>query len=311
MGTDSTTGRPELVILASRGDAAASALALLLRRRGRISVALIDEAAWASARFVHRPASGLARSGQAAGGEDGGMSTGALTGDAVQVGARMVVDAGVRAVWCRLPAVRAARLPAGDQEYGDAELFALTLSWLTGLGDRVINQPHPTGLSGRPIDVVELHHLAAQVGLATPEIVLRSNESAARDGTAAGTRGGSRRRQWDGLMVPMEPPSPVASPTPPLAEPACWAEPLTDLRTVVITGDQVPAVPGPDGTPLARLAASAGLRLAEVTLGRRPGENQLLVAGLASVPTMAAAGDLPVCAAFLERRAHAVARVAA
>jgi hypothetical protein len=255
---------------------------------------VVDEAGVAGGRFVHRPSSGRVDPTVTIG------SVAAVAGDRLQVGSHPVDLSAASLVWCRLPAARAPRLPAADQDYGDAEMSALMLSWLTGLGDRVVNQPHPLGLAGHQVDLVELHELAARVGLSTPDIILRSSASAWPDPDR--DRELLSRRLWAGDVVPAQAPEQSTMAGPPLPLPGCWAEPLTEVREVLVVGGQAPLLPGPTGAALARLAAEAGLLVAEVTIGRRPGEMPWLVAGLSPVPALTGAADLYACAAYLERR---------
>ena len=282
----------EMIILASYGDPGAAAAAALLRRRGRVQPRLFDDGALASARFVHHPSSGPAAALRGA--------NVSLPGDVVEFGSAVKVDAGTGVVWCRLSAVGAARLPAPDQEYGDAEMFACTLSWLAGLGDRIINQPGPGSLAGTQVDAIGLHALAEQVGLSAPDLVLRSSEASAPPSTPDGSE--LERSRWDGLTIPTGLLMVEPRWGPPLPEPACWAERLVEVRTVLVAGGRAPgAPPGMEGQ-LALLAAAAGLDLCECTIGRRRGGPEWLVAGLAPVPRLSNPADLIRCVMHLERR---------
>ena len=291
----------EIVILADHGDPGAAAAAMLLRRRGRVRPPLFDGAALASARFVHHPSSGpVAASGAA---------PVSLPADVVEFGSADTIDAGTGAVWCRLSTVGAARLPVPDQDYGDAEMFAGTLSWLAGLGDRIINRPRPASLAGTQVDAVELHALAEQVGLSAPDLVLRTSEASAPPLPAGLAE--LERRRWDGLTIPTKTLMAESRCGPPLPVPVCWEERLIEVRTVLVAGgDAGAAPPGVEGQ-LIRLAAAAGLDLCECTIGRRRGGQEWLVAGLSPVPTLSRAADVIRCVQYLERRACHARDVAA
>jgi hypothetical protein len=54
---------------------------------------------------------------------------------------------------------------AADRDYATAELGALGLSWLAGLGDRVVNRPSPIGLAGAYRSIGQWRWLARMAGL--------------------------------------------------------------------------------------------------------------------------------------------------
>ena len=292
MRSSDPTRQPLLIILADRRDATAAATAIMLRRRGRVQVHLIDEASLLRAKIAHHPSSGPL------GELDQPHGVGALPEDVVELGPHLRVEADTGGVWCRLAAVRAPRLPPRDQDYGDAEMFAFALSWLAGLGERVVNRPDPLSLAGKQVDVLQLQRLAQQVGLSTPELTLRSCESARAPATARSPV--LRRVAWDGLAVPATALVPESGLGPPLPEPSCYAEPVIDLQRVLITGDQAVGVPPSLGRKLVGLASAAGLDLCEMTIGHRTGQQDWLVVAVSPVPTRLDLAQLTACAAYLE-----------
>lgn len=64
-----------------------------------------------------------------------------------------------------VPTLLFTRMAAGDREYARTEFYALLLSWLASLGERIVNRPAPSGLSGPALRPWQWMARAAQVGL--------------------------------------------------------------------------------------------------------------------------------------------------
>ena len=198
---------PSVAILARRDDVAAVALATLLRRRRRCRVVLVHDRDLASAQVVHRPSSGTVRGGA-------GASPLALAGDALRLPDGTCLDATIDVVVCRLATLAPARQSSPDrQSYAEAEMFALALSWLSGLGDAVLNRPCPISLAGAEVDLLRLHRLAADTGLAVPQLQLNVNAARGR------VEAGRQRLEWTGQWLPrssaMIDPEVTGPPSPP------------------------------------------------------------------------------------------------
>jgi hypothetical protein len=262
---------PSVAILARRDDVAAVALATLLRRR-RCRVVLAFDHDLAVAHVVHRPSSGSVRGGT-------GASTLALAGDVVRLPDGTSIDATTDVVVCRIATLAPARQSSPTrQSYAEAEMFALALSWLSGLGDAVLNRPSPTSLAGAEVDLLHLHRLASGVGLAVPDLRLwvnaaRSPGQAAREGTG-----------------------------PPLPRPGTWSEPVEPICRALVLGATVHGAPSSLHSRLAVLAAAAGLVVCEIGLGRTASLDEPVVTGISAVPLLAEPGRLALLADFLAER---------
>lgn len=281
-----------VIVVGAHGDAAAGAVVTLLRRRGRHAV-LVDEVAVARAVLVHRPASGPV------GGDARG--TGAMSGDLLQLpdGSEIGPQSGLL-VW-RLDSFPVALLPEAHRDYAAAEGFAVGLSWLTGLGQVVLNLPDPTGLAGARVDLLRLHQLCGKNGLAMPAFELCTNQAVA--GRAA-----AREWVWQPPGLP-DPGAAVAATGPPLPRPVLRLGPVTATSTVLVLEGRVhgPSEVGADA--LAGLVGAAGLRCAEVSVGRT-GDGPVIT-GLTPVPTLRGPGQLAAFTEYLERRLESRAEVAA
>jgi hypothetical protein len=274
------------MVLAHRGDGAAVALATLLHRRGRCQVSYADDHDLARAEFVHRPSSGPIE------------SPGPPAGDRAQLPGGAVIDANTDVVLCRLATLRPPRQARPDQqEYAEAEMFALALSWLAGLGDAVVNPPTPLNLSGAEPDLLRLHRLASGVGLTTPRLVLTSN--AARSSANSG-----RALDWPAGGLPRA--YAVAAPIisgPPLPRPRATAEPVRPRGSALVLGDWALDAPPGHEDRLVALVRAAGLAVGEVALAERPSLPAPLVIGLSAVPALTTAARLAALAGYLEQRA--------
>lgn len=279
--------QPCVAVLACRGDGVAVALATLLRRRGRCRVTLADDHDLARASFVHRPSSG--------------PPPGAATsdpGDLVRLAGGEVIDAGTDVVLCRLATLRPPSQSRPDQQaYAEAEMFAVALSWLLGLGDAVVNRPTPLSLSGAAPDLLQLHRLAAAVGLAVPRLTLTSNAARA---PAAPAR---PLLDWPGAGLPSTYAvvEPVAGP--PLPRPQATGEPVRPRGTVLVVGDRVLDAPAGLAGRLVELVRAAGLSVGEVSLAESPAHTEPVVTALTAVPPFTAPHRLAALAGHLEDRA--------
>jgi hypothetical protein len=281
---------PSVAILARRDDVAAVALATLLRRR-RCRVVLAYDHDLAVAQVVHRPSSGSVRGGT-------GASTLALAGDVVRLADGTSIDATTDVVVCRIATLAPARQASPTrQSYAEAEMFALALSWLSGLGDAVLNRPSPTSLAGADVDLLRLHRLAGDAGLAVPHLQLSVN--------AARGRVPSRRQRlgWTGPWLPRS--AAMADPEvtgPPLPRPGAWSEPVQPAGTALVLGAAVHGAPTSLHSRLAVLAAAAGLAVCEIGLGHTASAAEPAVTGVSAVPGLAEPGRLPLLADFLAER---------
>ncbi len=282
---------PTVAILAHRGDAAAVALATLLRRRGRCQVIYAEELALAGARIRHRPSSGPLNGER--------PDAGAMPGDMVQLPTGVTLGPDTAVLVCRLTSLAPARQTNADhQGYAEAESFAYALSWLAGLGDAVVNRPTPMGLPGIQPDLLRLQQLAAGVGLTVPRFQVASN--AAQSGSPAGLR----PVDWTPPGLPLAALSgPSVSSGPPLPRPVLSLEPVQPIGAALVLDRQVIGAPPGLESRLAALAADAGLRVAEVGLARNDG-GATVVTELCPVPRLTTADQLTGCASFLERLAH-------
>jgi hypothetical protein len=293
--------RPTIAILAHFGDAGAMALTAHLRRRRRVEVLFADEHALAYACFVHRPPSGLP------GTTFSGLGSTSSIPEAVYLSDGSVIDRTTDLIVSRL-ATFAPPLQStpSRQEYADAEVYALALSWLYGLGDRVVNRPSPTGLVGGQPDVLRLASLAADVGLATPRVRLTNNGSSAAPP-------GWTRLCWSGLALPgAYPTETVPAAGPPLPMPAIFTEPVRFLCVAAVAGERVVGAPrGLDG-PTAVLVAEAELDVAEVTFGVAWPSGAPLVLEVRPTPRILDIAQLDLLASYFEQRAskHHAARAA-
>lgn len=123
------------LILAHSRDPTANALALALQRQGTFAVECASIDQLAAARWQHALAAH-------------GMVTTALN-----LGGG-TTDAAPDVVFNRLHAATTQHFDGWnviDRQYGQTELLALLLSWLTSLGDRVVNKPVGGSLAG-PLD---------------------------------------------------------------------------------------------------------------------------------------------------------------
>lgn len=280
---------PTVAILAHIGDAAAVALATHLRRRGVAEAVFADERALARARFVHHsPCGSLER------------ATAAPIPDAVYLPGGPVLDGHTDLIVSRLSSLAPARQATPvRQEYADAEAFAYALSWLAGLGDRVLNRPTPRGLAGPQPDVLRLAQLAAAVGLATPHVRLATN------GASAAPIGSARLR-WPGLTTPVAYPTHVHTAAgPPLPMPAMFAEPVSLVAISLVADGRVVGAPqGLEGRTAA-LVAAAELNVAEVIFGQAGPGGSPLVLEVRPVPRIVDFLQLDLLTQYAEQRAAA------
>ncbi len=269
---------PSVAILAHRRDLAAMALATALHRRGRCRVVLCDEYDLVRARVVHRPNDGL--------------------GDVVELSGGIRISAEIDVLLCRIAALPSATQSDPDrQAYADAEMFALAVSWLAGLGDAVVNRPSPLGLAGLEPDLVRLHRLAAEVRLAVPRLRLTSN------GARCPTDPALRPLHWPAVGLPRwYAPVQYAAAGPPLPRPTAAGEPVRPLGPALVAGDEVVGAPPELHDRLVALARVAGLAVCEVGLGWVDSAAEPVVTGLSAVPGLTGPGQLAALADYLERR---------
>jgi hypothetical protein len=287
-----------IVVAAHRGDAAAMALATLLRRRGRRRTMLVDEAQLSRSTIVHRPSSGPVTNS---------ASRLSLTGDALRLPDETLVDAASAVVLWRLARFPTGVMPVEHREYADAEAHAFAVSWLSGLGRAVVNRPDPMSLPGAHPHLLQLSTFARQVGLSAPAFQLRSS------GASGMRMPGLAARAWTGQFIPFSPETGGAeSSGPPLPRPDLRVEPFANPSTVLVLGDAViGADPTLAGAGLARslveLARVVGLDCAEITLAQARGSGRCVVTGIAPVPSLAGPGHLAALAVYLECRSAAQA----
>ncbi len=255
-----------VVIVAGSADGGAASLVQALLARG--SPPTVVEPSWlAGARWTHA----LDTSGRAA------TTIGLPDG-------RWIRDGEVGAVLCRAPAVpqpRFARSPAADRDYASAELGALVVSWLRGLGDRVVNDVDgisPVGPSWAPWRALDE---ARQAGLpVAPSLVATSGR------LVPGFRGS-----------PYDARRPFAT------------APREIVDRVVVVGSRAYGGPAADlGPACVRLAERARCRVLEV--GFSLGDDGRLEAGwVSAVPALTEPPELGAVADLLERisSGHAVA----
>lgn len=281
-----------IVVVAARGDAAAVALVTLLRRRGCHTL-LADEHAVVRATLEHRPASGRI--------EPGRQGTAALAGDVLKLPGGVQLGAATGLLVWRLDGFPVAQLPPEHREYGESEGFAAGLSWLTGLGDLVLNRPDPLGLAGARADLLHLARLAREAGLAVPAFDLRTNDAA-----VGGREPGFLALDWTPPGIPDPAAAGPAPDGPRLARPVFGIEPFVSEPAALVLDDTVigPTQPWSThaGPALAGLARAAGLRCAEIGLGRtRTGRP--VVTGISPIPTLRQPSHLAAFADYVERRA--------
>ncbi|MDF1489877.1 hypothetical protein [Tessaracoccus caeni] len=292
MFTGRGTGR-RIVVVASHDDAVAATTADLLRTHASQPALLVDESTLSRARVVHRPASGPAAS-------KGDVR--AVAGDALTLPDGTVLDAASCLIWWRLPGYPAPLVAADHRDYAAAETHALGLSWLAGLGQAVVNAPHPTCLAGLQPSLLQLGMFARQAGLRMARFALASSATHYRRGP------GLAAACWDGLVVPTgvgHADKPRGGP--PLPQPLFLVEELEWRTTMLVVGNEV-AGPRLDlREQLVQLARLADLACAEVSLGEDPGTGEAVVTGLSPIPELTQVSQLTAMVRYLERRAEAPA----
>ena len=279
---------PTIAILAHLTDAGAAALAAHLRRRGHAKVFFANERDLVGARFVHRPPSG---------GLDG--QAGAPIPDSIQLAGGSLLDERTDLIVFRMSALAPARQATKErQDYADAEAFAVALSWLAGLGDRVLNRPSPMGLAGRQIDVLRLAQLANMVGLTTPPLRLTTNGASAAPA-------GWTRLSWQGFALPVAyPTQTIPASGPPLPMPAMFAKPVELLTVALVAGRRVVGAPPGLDVRTCALVEAAELNVAEVHFGvPGPGDTPLVL-GVYPVPSIADGHQLDLLTWYAEQRAY-------
>jgi len=209
-----------------------------------------------------------------------------------------VVDEATDLIISRLSSIPPARQATKErQEYADAETYAVALSWLAGLGDRVLNRPNPMGLAGRQPDVLSLAVLAAEVGLSTPRLRLATN------GVSIAPPGWDRQN-WSGSTVPVAVPT-QTSPAgiPPLPMPAMFTEPVELLTVAAVAGGRVVGAPLGLDERTSALVEAAELNVAEVTFGAAGSDDAPLVLAVRPVPRVVDIHQLDLLTWYAEQRA--------
>lgn len=246
-----------VVIVAGPGDGGAASLVQVLLARG--SPVTVLEPAWlAAARWAHA-LDGSGRPSTTIGLPDG----------------RWVRDREVGAVLCRtaaFPQPRFDRSPAADRDYAAVELTALVVSWLRGLGDRVVNGVDgvsPVGPSWTPWRALDEARRAG-LPVATPVVA-----------TSGRLVPGFRGSPYDARR-PLE------------------TAPGEIVDRVVVVGSRAYGGPAGVGPACVRLAERARCRLLEVGFCR--GADGGLVAGsVSSVPALTDPSVVHAVADLLER----------
>lgn len=275
----------EIVVAAAQGDAAASSVVAALLRGGR-HARLVDEATLARAVLAHRPASGLP-----------GQGTRALPGDRLRLpDGRELGPATAVLVW-RLDTFPVAAVSAEHREYAQAEAFAAGLSWLTGLGENLLNRPAPLGLSGGRIDLLRLAQLCEEHSLAIAPFELCTNQAASRPVS------GIQAWPWDPLGLPDPQPRRTPLPAgPPLPRPVLRTGVVQPADPVLVLDGRVVGSPALPRDRLAGLVAAAGLRCAEVSMGTTA-DGRPVVTAVSPVPRLRAPGHFVAFVSYLSERA--------
>jgi len=158
-------GRRVVLVVGDADDGGARAVAqAVARARPDRDVRWVPGPTWARVRWTHRvSATGIVRTRLT------------LPGP----GRAPLRDEDVAAVWYRAsarpPHALAAAAPA-DQDYAAAELQALVVSWLAGLGDRVVNAVSGDGPGGPPLPAARWRVEAAAVGLPVTRAVAATSQ---------------------------------------------------------------------------------------------------------------------------------------
>jgi hypothetical protein len=153
------------LVLAHSGDAVAHWAALGLRDAGLAPLELVTaEELCIGASWEHRVSSERASVGIEL--ADGRVIAGDRLG-------------GVLNRLTHVPAAYLSRVAASDRRYVTAEVAALLLSALEALPCRVVNRPHPLGLSGHWRWPAEWHNLATEAGLPVTPYALDSDRGVA------------------------------------------------------------------------------------------------------------------------------------
>lgn len=269
---------PSVLVIASRGDVGAVALATLLRRRGATRVTLLDAGTFSRSPITLHPESGPPGAGASA-------------------------DPQADLIYCRAATFDAPVFtrPA-DSEYALAEMHAVGLSWLWTRREVVVNRPTPEALCGATPDLLRTARACAEVGLRTPEILLATDAARVPRG-----RTPHPAHRWPGPGVPQDPDAlPPMGAAPPLAAPGAWVEPLGPARRrVLVAGDHTDAPPDL-AERIVALARTLGLDVAEVRLApaREPADEPRVLS-VTSVPSLAGGAQVRMLAGHLERRATA------
>jgi hypothetical protein len=124
-----------------------------------------------------------------------------------------------------LPSARFQRAPPKDRDYAAAELQALVASWLSGLGDRVVNRAGPHGLAVGPASQYAWLALAATAGLPVSRRIMA-------------TSGGLVGRLYPGEHLRLRAPWP-AGPRGPMPVEVSADDALDPAGTVLVAGEEV------------------------------------------------------------------------
>lgn len=185
-----------------------------------------------------------------------------------------------------IEAPQLARSDPADAAYARHELWSLALSWLGGLGGRVVNRPTPRALHGPEPGHVPWLVAAARAGLRPRGLRFIADARA-----AGGERWPAHRPMQDALQGLV--PEPTASPPVALGRgPALALEPVraTGERALVVD-DVAHGAPDPAAaTGALALARATGATLLEVAFARAL-DGGLVVCTVSALPGLLGPGD--------------------
>lgn len=205
----------------------------------------------------------------------------------------------VRVVYNRLPGLAPPqfdRARPADRDYAAMEASAWLVSWLAGLGDRVVNRPSPRGAAGPDLGPLEALARAQRAGLPVHGVALTTH--LARPGRAGWARWVRHRAPAAGYPLRLTAPPPVDG-APAGHRAGVLVEPGQGRACrVLVAGRQV--LDGPPGLPAEgcrRLAADLGCRVLELSVVTRPDGAPAVVSvdplpPLVSAAQVAAVADL-------------------
>jgi len=274
-----------LVLAASDDVSAQRVFGALRRRYPPAQVALVPAHQLASGRWSHQV-------------DNAGAATRVSLPDG-----RVLSDREIGVVFNRLSAVTLShyeRATPADRDYAQFEIQALVVSWLAGLGERVVNPPAPPSLAGPQRSQCELLVAAGRAGLPVRSVHVATSARAAPappgyDLLGAEWSQGGPALQWGPRSLATLGRSPV------MAMAAMRGQP----RQLLLAGRQVIGSTGPDMTAgCRRLGQALQCPVLRVTVDRAvAGTGEWRVTEVSPLPSLGPESEVDAVLALLEARA--------